>query len=90
VGDLVAALVLRGGGGSWGTRGGAVEGLPEQLRVVPVGAAGEDDHRAGGRVVFAALGCAGRREVAGVDLAGSEAEDAGAFTVENGRPVSTR
>jgi hypothetical protein len=70
---------------------GFVEGLPEEFVVVPVGAAGEDHHRAGGRVVFAALGCAGGEEVAGVDLTGGQAGGTRVpFTVENGRPVSTR
>lgn len=82
VGDLVAALVLGGGGQDHVRHAGVgfVEGLPEQFVVVPVGAAGEDHHRARGRVVFAALGCAGGEEVAGVDLAGGQAGGhAGAF-----------
>ena len=82
VGDLVAALVLGGGGEEhvWHAGVGFVEGLPEQFMVVPVGSAGEDHHRAGGRVVFASLGCAGGEEVAGVDLAGGQAGGhAGAF-----------
>ena len=82
VGDLVAAFVLGGSGEDHVRHAGVgfIEGLPEKFMVVPVGAAGEDDHRAGGRVVFAALGCTGGEEVPGLDLAcGKSGGHAGAL-----------
>jgi hypothetical protein len=75
VGDLVAALVLGGGGedhvGDPGV--GFVQSLPEKFVVLPIGSAREDYHRSGRRVVFAALGGAGGKEVARINLAGGKA-----------------
>jgi len=63
VGDLVAALVLGGRCQDHvGHAGmGFIERLPEQFMVSPVGAAGEDHHRASGRMIPPGAWRLGRR-----------------------------